>query len=85
MTEACEQRIATLLAILNRWCPDLDSEQIGFLLQDLCREAVQGERNRCLWLVEVADRRIVQSKGRIWRQELEQCMDDVSRGTQRLF
>jgi hypothetical protein len=85
MTHDSQQRINTLLSILNAHAPQLDLHQIGNLMIDLAESVEQGERQRNLTLLGGAYRYLHSTKGRGWRHELENLEREISIGTQTLF
>jgi hypothetical protein len=85
MTESTDERIHRILLTLSKSLPLLDTIQLRNFMADLCTLAVNGERQRCLSLLSVAQRRITQGKGRNWRAELAEAAVGVERGDQRLF
>ena len=85
MTESTEDRISRLSQILYTNAPHLDMEQVSALISDLAVEAERQETKRVADILTVAYRRISQSKGRVWRQEIEQAIREVECGHRRLF
>lgn len=85
MTAATEDRMHKLLNTLSIHSPNLDLSQIKNFLIDLSQQAEGDERNRCLSLLSVANRRIAEAKGRIWKSELDLLAKEVEAGHQTLF